>query len=79
MKIEIYTPEEKVFEGEAEHIRFPGSNGSFGVLKNHAPMISTLNKGQIEITNNENTEEITIESGVVEINNNIIIVLAESV
>ena len=78
MKIEVITPDSMVFAGEVEYVRFPGSKGSFAVLRNHAPIISTLERGDIEIRE-ENGEErfISIEGGVVEVKNNKIIVLAE--
>lgn len=49
MHVEIITPEAKVFSGEAEAIQFPGIDGLFQVLNNHAPIISALAKGHIKI------------------------------
>ena len=45
MKIEIITPDKKIFEGEIKSVRVPGKKGSFQVLKDHAPIISTLENG----------------------------------
>jgi F-type H+-transporting ATPase subunit epsilon len=42
MKIEIITPDRKVYEGEIKSVRVPGKKGSFQVLKDHAPIISTV-------------------------------------
>jgi F-type H+-transporting ATPase subunit epsilon len=39
MQLEIMTPEETLFEGEVESVQLPGSNGSFEILKRHAPLI----------------------------------------
>ena len=47
MILEIITPENKLFEGEVTSVKFPGTDGEFGVLNNHAPIISTLTKGKI--------------------------------
>jgi len=47
VKIEIITPDRKVFEGDIKSIRIPGTKGSFQVLKDHAPIISTLEKGTV--------------------------------
>jgi F-type H+-transporting ATPase subunit epsilon len=78
MKIEIITPDKKLFEGSAKSATFPGSEGSFGVLNNHAPMIATLKAGKVEIIEENNTKsEFAIKGGVVEINQNKVIVLAE--
>lgn len=78
MKLEIITPEKKLFEGEITSITVPGSKGPFMVLHNHAPVISTLDKGQIKIVTESNiTETIDIEGGVIEVHRNNIIVLAD--
>jgi len=49
------------------------------VLTNHAPIISTLDKGVITIKGKEGEQKVTVDGGVVEVLNNTIIVLAESV
>ncbi|RIJ33535.1 ATP synthase F1 subunit epsilon [Pontibacter oryzae] len=79
MYLEIITPDKKVYAGEVEAAQFPGANGSFEVLDLHAPLISTLDKGDIRITTNKGQEFFTVDGGVVEVLNNKIIVLAESV
>ena len=78
MLLEIITPEKKVFQGEVNSVQLPGTNGKFEVLNNHAPIISTLTKGNIRVTDiNNKTELFEINSGVIEMQNNKIIVLAE--
>jgi len=56
MKIEIITPDKKVFEGDIKSVRVPGKKGSFQVLKDHAPIISTLEDGTVIIVDQENKE-----------------------
>ncbi len=78
MQLEIITPEKKVFEGEVNSVLFPGTNGKFEILNNHAPIISTLTKGQVRVIDNNNkTELFDINGGVIEMQNNKIIVLAD--
>lgn len=80
MKIEILTPERKVFEGEIKSVRVPGKKGSFQVLKDHAPIISTLEAGSVIIIDQADVvKEFKINGGVVEVRSNRIILLAESV
>ncbi|MDP4223338.1 MAG: ATP synthase F1 subunit epsilon [Bacteroidota bacterium] len=80
MKIEIITPDTKVYEGEIRSVRVPGRKGSFQVLKDHAPIISTLEAGLVRVVDEENkTISFEIESGVIEVKANKIILLAESV
>ncbi|TKC08160.1 ATP synthase F1 subunit epsilon [Pedobacter polaris] len=80
MTLEILTPDKKVFEGEVTAVTVPGTLGSFQILKDHAPIISTLEDGPVIIKGNSNGEEIfNIKGGVVEVLDNKIIVLAEAV
>jgi F-type H+-transporting ATPase subunit epsilon len=80
MKIEIITPDKKVFEGDIKSIRVPGKKGSFQVLKDHAPIISTLDNGPVIIVDQEGTEtRYEINGGVIEVKANTIILLTESV
>lgn len=78
MKIDIVTPDKNIYSGEASLAVFPGSDGSFGVLKDHAPMIATLSKGTIKVEEGNEEKTFEISGGVVEVLNNKIIVLAES-
>lgn len=80
MKIEIITPDKKIFEGEIKSVRVPGKKGSFQVLKDHAPIVSTLDPGSVIIVNPEGIETIfEISGGVIEVKANKIILLADSV
>ncbi len=79
MFLEIVTPDEKVFEGDVKLVQLPGTEGSFEILNNHAPIISTLKNGKIKVNDSANaTQYFEIKSGVVEMQNNKIIVLAET-
>ncbi len=79
MYLEIITPDKKIFEGEVKLIQVPGSKGNFEILKNHAPIISTLEKGTIKIKNRNNEEHsFEVDGGVIENKANKIIILVES-
>ena len=77
MHLEIITPDRKVFEGEVTAAQFPGADGSFEVLNNHAPLIAALVAGEVNLTGANGREAIRIEGGVVEVLRNNVIVLAE--
>ena len=83
MYLEIITPDEKVFQGEVDSATFPGSDGSFQVLNNHAPMISTLGMGDIKFSRKVEKKvketHLLVEGGIVEILNNKVTVLAEKI
>lgn len=78
MILEIITPDKNVFQGEVESAKFPGSSGSFQVLNNHAPLISSLEKGTVTYRTSEGEFDVLIDGGVVEVLNNKITLLAES-
>ena len=78
MTLEILTPDKTIYQGEVTSVTVPGTLGSFEVLKDHAPIISTLEDGKVIIRTGNKAEEILfITGGVVEVLDNKIIVLAE--
>ena len=77
MQLEIISPEKDLYQGEVELINLPGSDGSFGLFNHHAPLVSTLKPGEIKIIENGSEKTFTVNGGVVEVNNNKVIVLAE--
>jgi F-type H+-transporting ATPase subunit epsilon len=80
MKIEIITPDQKVYEGDIRSVRVPGKKGSFQVLKDHAPIVSTLENGPVILIDQAGNEtRYEINGGVIEVKANKIILLAESV
>lgn len=80
MLLEIITPDKKVYSGQVRLVQLPGTKGSFEILKNHAPIISTLEKGRIKVIEESGqTLYFEVEGGVIENKDNKIIVLVESV
>ena len=79
MTLEILTPDKKVFEGDVTAVTVPGTLGSFQILKDHAPIISTLEDGLVIIKDSNGENTFNIKGGVVEVLDNKVIVLAEAV
>lgn len=80
MQLEIITPDQKVFSGEASAVTLPGSEGQFQVLNDHAPMVSTLARGLVTIQTVAAGQQVfTVDGGVVEVLRNQVLVLAEAV
>lgn len=78
MYVEMITPEKTLFTGEADLIQLPGLDGSFEILKNHAPLIAFLKKGNVKVVDPEkNKHLIEINGGVIEVKKNKVIILAE--
>lgn len=79
MQLEIIAPDKNLYSGEVDLVKVPGSKGSFEILRNHAPIISTLEEGQIKIVDTKGeTTTFEVNGGVIEVKNNKIIVLAET-
>lgn len=77
MHLEIITPEKKIFEGEVSAATFPGADGTFQILNDHAPLVSLLKDGVVEYKSKELSEKILITGGVVEVLKNKVILLAD--
>lgn len=79
MHLEIITPIKKLYSDEVTLVKLPGTKGSFEILNNHAPIVSSLESGSIKIIDNKKkTLFYKITGGVVECQHNKIIVLANT-
>jgi len=80
VNIEIITPDSKVWSGEIQSVTVPGRKGSFQVLKDHAPIISTLDAGTVTLADGQGTvRHFEITGGLIEVKRNRIILLADAV
>jgi F-type H+-transporting ATPase subunit epsilon len=79
MHLEIITPEKKIFEGDVTVATFPGADGSFQVLKDHAPLVSLLKEGVVEYKGKDADASVKITGGVVEVLQNKVILLADGI
>ena len=78
MELNIISPEQKLYSGEVYGVQVPGISGSFEVLNNHAPLISTLTNGSIKILVTEKQfENISILKGIIEVQPHKTVVLVE--
>jgi F-type H+-transporting ATPase subunit epsilon len=79
MNLEIITPGKDIYSNEVTLVQLPGTKGSFEILKNHAPIVSTLEKGRIKVIDSKSKKiYFQITGGVVECRSNNIVVLADS-
>lgn len=76
---QILTPNGSLFEGEVSGVKLPGTQGSFEVKANHAAIVSTLEKGNVLVRKSDGDQTYSISGGFVEVNNNKLTLLAESV
>lgn len=80
MKLDILTPERSLFSGEVVSVKVPGSKGSFEILKQHAPIISSLEiNAEIRVITSDNqTLMFPCNGGVVEVLNDKVSILTEA-
>ena len=78
MTLEIITPTNTLFNGEAQSVTVPSIKGPFTMLDHHAPIVALLEKGKVTLTDlNGTLHEFPIQGGVCEQHDNHIIICAE--
>lgn len=70
MTLEIISSHSVLFRGEVESVTLPGVQGSFTVLKNHAPIISVLSSGKVIYKTAGDEKEIEVKGGLADVENN---------
>ncbi|MBQ3827169.1 MAG: ATP synthase F1 subunit epsilon [Prevotella sp.] len=70
LQLKIVSPEKVEYDGAAERILVPGTMGQFEILNDHAPIISTLQKGIVEYVTKEGKTSLEILGGFVEVQKN---------
>ena len=77
MILDVISPERTLVHAAVEAVELPGTKGRFEVLLDHAPLISSLEKGVIAYRNGEGTDKVAISSGFVEINDKHVVACVE--
>ncbi|MDO4992846.1 MAG: ATP synthase F1 subunit epsilon [Prevotellaceae bacterium] len=77
LKLKIVSPEKIEFDGEVESVLVPGTLGSFEILNNHAPLVSSLNKGVVEYKTADGKHRLDIVAGFVSVKRNEVNVCVE--
>jgi F-type H+-transporting ATPase subunit epsilon len=78
IRCEIVSQDRMVFQGDVDIVIVPGVDGEMGILPHHTPLLSTLGMGILKVRKGEKEEVFTIAGGVVEIQPDIITVLADA-
>jgi F-type H+-transporting ATPase subunit epsilon len=78
MNLIVLTPDKQLYQGEVSRITVPGVQGEFEVLENHAPIVSSLASGTVNITtDNKDTQAWDINSGFIEVLDNKVSLLVQ--
>lgn len=77
LQLTIVSPEKKLFQGEVNQVTLPGVMGSFTILPQHAPIVSSLTRGKIlYVTADGTSQNLEVMGGFVEMNDNNVSVLS---
>ena len=77
LELRIVSPERIEYDGQVESVLVPGSMGQFEILQDHAPIISTLQNGEVLYTTKEGRVSLSIQGGFVEVQKNVVSVCVE--
>ena len=77
--VDVVSAEESIFSGEAKFVALPGEAGELGIYPRHAPLITRIKPGAVRILKSDDTEEfVFVAGGILEIQPNVITVLADT-
>jgi F-type H+-transporting ATPase subunit epsilon len=77
LRVALVTAQKRLYEGPAEMVIAPGSEGQLGILPRHAPLLTTLKLGELRVRNGGVDESIFVAGGFLEVNNNVVTILAD--
>jgi F-type H+-transporting ATPase subunit epsilon len=77
MRLDIVTPEKKAFSDEVDSVVVPGAEGEMGILKSHAPIVTTLQPGELRYMKDGEETSLAIGTGIVEVSNDRVSVLTD--
>ncbi|EMO53599.1 ATP synthase F1 subunit epsilon [Leptospira noguchii] len=77
LKVSVISPEKILYKGEVDSLIVPGSEGFFGILPDHAPLVATLGIGVLEIRKSDKLKVLSVEGGFIEVKDNSISILTD--
>jgi F-type H+-transporting ATPase subunit epsilon len=77
LHVTIVTAQQTIYDGEAEMVIAPGSEGQLGILPRHAPLLTTLQLGELRVREHGVDEGIFVAGGFLEVNRNVVTILAD--
>lgn len=77
IQLTVVSPEKVLFEGMVRYVQMPGTSGSFSVVYDHAPLLTSLTEGQIKFKSEGVTRQLPVKSGYVSVNDNQVSICVE--
>ena len=78
IRCEIVSQDRIVFQGDADMVLLPGTDGEMGILPHHAPLLTTLKYGIIKVRSQGQETVFTVAGGIAEVQPEIVTVLADA-
>ena len=78
LTLSVVTPEKQLVSEEVDQVNAPGSEGDFGVLYDHAPILTNLRSGQLSYENDGESTALVISGGYLVVTDNRVTILAET-
>ncbi len=79
MRVTVISPEQAVFDGQAEAVTAPAFDGEIGILPNHAPLMTVLGTGRLRITTAAGPKSFHVQGGFLQVVSNSVRILAEQI
>jgi len=76
--LEIVTPEKMVFSGKVEEVTIPGTEGEFGVLRGHEPLLTSIEIGELNYLRNDKRTHYAVNKGYAEVTGSKVTLLIET-
>ena len=77
LHFELVSPEKLLFSGDVTQVDVPGSEGDFGVLEHHAPLVATLRPGILTVHNGAETQKLVVLGGFAEVSEKGLTIVAD--
>ena len=77
IRCEIVAQDKKLYEGDVDVVVLPGTSGMMGILPNHAPLLTTLKYGIVQIRIGDHEENYAVAGGIAEVQPDIVTILAD--
>ena len=78
LKLEIVTPEAKIYSEEVSMVTLPGSEGELGIYPNHVPLMTQVHAGEIIVSRNGSEEVLAVGEGFIEVTGDLVAILTDN-
>ena len=78
LKLEIVTPEAKIYSEEVEMVTLPGSEGALGIYPNHVPLMTQVHAGEIIVNRGSTEEVLAVGEGFIEVTGDHVAILTDN-